>query len=107
MKESYVVFNSFFNMINDLYCFCVNGNLVFWEDMIFEFVEGFWFIDMMYINEVLIDLKGKNLEFFGLSFWYFCKFRECYWRFVGEIVIKKLELFKIKKIGYDLDKVLF
>lgn len=94
-------------MINDLYRFCVNGNSVFRVDIIFEFVKGFWFIDMTYINKVLINLKGKNLEFFGLSFWYFRKIRECYRRFVGEIVIMKLELFKIKKIGYDLDKVLF
>lgn len=61
-------------MLNDFYCFCVFGDFILWVDIIFEFVEGFWLIDMIYLNEVLVDLNGKNLWFFGLSFWYFRKF---------------------------------
>ena len=57
-------------------------------------------------KRTLIDLKGKNPEFPGPSFWHFRKTRECYQRFAGEIVIKKPERLKIKKIGHDLDKAL-
>lgn len=94
-KESYVAFNSLSSMINDLYRFCVNGNS-----------EGLWLTDTTYTNEALIDLKGKNPEFPGPSFWHFRKTRERYRRFAGEIVTKKPELLKIKKIGHDLDKAL-
>ena len=55
-------------------------------------------------KRTLIDLKRKNLEFPGPSFWHFRKTRECYQRFAGEIVIKKPERLKIKKIAHDLDK---
>lgn len=48
-------------MLNDFYCFCVFGDFILWVDIIFEFVEGFWLIDMIYLNEVLVDLNGKNL----------------------------------------------
>lgn len=72
----------------------------------FELVEGLWLTDTTYTNEALIDLKGKNPEFPGPSFWHFRKTRECYRRFAGEIVIMKPELLKIKKIGHDLDKAL-
>ena len=57
-------------------------------------------------KRTLIDLKGKNPEFPRPGFWHFRKTRECYQRFAGEIVIKKPELLKIKKIGHDLDKAL-
>jgi len=88
-------------MINYLYCFCVNGNSILREDTTFELVKGLWLTDT---NEALIDLKGKNPEFPGPSFWYFRKTRECYRRFAAEMVIKKPELLKIKKIGHYLDK---
>lgn len=105
-KERYVAFNSLSNMINDLYRFCVNGNSVLRVDTTFELVEGLWLTDMTYTNKALINLKGKNPEFPGPSFWHFRKTRECYRRFAGEIVIMKPELLKIKKIGHDLDKAL-
>ena len=69
-KESYVAFNSLSNMINDLYRFCINGNLVLRVDTTFELVEGLWLTDTTYTNEALIDLKGKNPEFPGPSFWH-------------------------------------
>ena len=94
------------NMINDLDRFCVNENSVLRVDTTFEVVEGLWLTDTTYTNEALIDLKRKNPEFPGPSFWHFRKTRECYRRFAGEIVIMKPELLKIKKIGHDLDKAL-
>lgn len=76
-------------------------------DIIFELVDGLWFIDIIFSYEVLINYwDGKYLEFLGFSFWYFKKDCEIYCRFVGELVIVKLELFKIKKVGYDFDKVI-
>ena len=105
-KESYVAFNSLSKMINDLYRFCVNGNSVLRVDTTFELVEGFWLTDTAYTNEALIDLKGKNPDFPGPSFLHFRKTRECCRIFAGEIVIRKPELLKIKKIGHDLDKAL-
>ena len=105
-KESYVAFNSIPNMINDLHRFCVNGNSILRVDTTFELVEGLWLTDTTYTNEALIDLNGKNPEFPGPSFWHFRKTRECYRRFAGELVIKKPELLRIKKIGHDLDKAL-
>ena len=105
-KESYVAFNSLSNMINDLYRFCVDGNLILRVDTTFELVERLWLTDTTYTNEALIDLKGKNPEFPGPSFWHFRKTRECCRRFAAKMVIKKPELLKIKKIGHDLDKAL-
>lgn len=83
-------------MINDLYRFCVNGNSVLRVDTTLELVEGHWLTDTTYTNEALIDLKGKNPEFPGPSFWHFRKMRECYRRFAREIVIKEPEL-KLKR----------
>lgn len=58
-------------MVNDLYRFCVNGNLVLRVDTTFELVEGLWLTDTTYTNKALIDLKGKNPEFPGPSLWHF------------------------------------
>ena len=63
-------------MVNDLYRFCVNGSSVLRVDTTFELVEGLWLTDTTYTNEALIDLKGKNPEFPGPSFWQFRKTRE-------------------------------
>ena len=93
-------------MINNLHHFCVNGNSILRVDTTFELVEGLWLTDMMYTNEALTDLNGKHPEFSVPSFWHLCKTRECYGRFAGELVIKKPELLRIKKIGHDLDKAL-
>ena len=93
-------------MVIDLYRFCVNGNSVLHVDTTFELVEGLWLTDATYTNEALIDLKGENPEFPGPSLWHFRKTRECYRRFAGEIIMKKTDLLKIKKIGHDLDKAL-
>ena len=38
-KERYVAFSSLFNMINDLYRFCVNGNPALHVDTTFELVK--------------------------------------------------------------------
>ena len=105
-KESYIAFNSLPNMITDLHRFCVNGNAILHVDTTFELVEGLWLTDTTYTNEALTNLNGKNPEFPGPSFWHFRKTRKCYRRFAGELVIKKPELLRIKKIGHDLDKAL-
>lgn len=106
IKEQYILVNLFFNMLNDIYRFCVFGNSILRIDIIFELVDGLWLIDIIYTNEFLINESKKQFEFLGLSFWYFKKSRQSYRRFVGEFVIVKLELLGLKKIGYDFDKVI-
>lgn len=73
IKEQYILVNLFFNMLNDIYWFCVFGNSILRIDIIFELVDGLWLIDIIYMNEFLINESKKQFEFLGLSFWYFKK----------------------------------
>ena len=59
-KDQYVSVNSLPNMLNDLYRFCVVGNLILRIDTTFELVDGLWLTDTTYTNEALVDLKGKQ-----------------------------------------------
>ena len=93
-------------MLNNLFKFCVLGNAILRVDTTFELVDCLWLTDTTYKNEALIDLKGKYPEFPRPSFSHFRKTRESHRRFAGELVIQKLELLGLKKIGHDLDKAI-
>ncbi|KXJ09617.1 hypothetical protein AC249_AIPGENE23030 [Exaiptasia diaphana] len=77
-------------------------------DTTFELVDGLWLTDTSFQHEGLICERDsrRHPEFPGPSFWHFCKNRETYRRFAGELLIEKPELSGIKKVGNGLDKAI-